>query len=72
MFFLTNCAIASFLSMLLPESPRYLVVKGDFKRARMAFNYIAKINGKKSGLDPGSERFIEELEYLKLPHFSHN
>lgn len=29
----------------LPESPRFLVTKRRYQRARKAFNYISKMNG---------------------------
>ena len=63
--------MGTILSFMMPESPRYLISIGDFKRARESFNFIARMNGKKP-LDPVIERFVEELEYKSqkiLPYF---
>ena len=64
-FFLGMCVISTLLTFFMPESPRYLISIGDFKRARQSFNFIARMNGRKP-LDPINERFVEELEY-KIP-----
>lgn len=61
-YFLSICIIGTVISYLMPESPRYLISIGDFKRARESFEFIAKLNGNKP-LDPQLERFVEELEY---------
>lgn len=46
-YFLSICIFGSVLSFMMPESPRYLICKGDFKRARQSFNFIAWMNGRK-------------------------
>ena len=61
-YFLMISIAGTIVSFIMPESPRYLISLGDFKRARESFNFIARMNGRKP-LDPNTERFVEELEY---------
>eukprot|EP00347_Sterkiella_histriomuscorum_P021166 403334998 len=71
-YFLSICMIGTLISFFMPESPRYLISIGDFKRARESFEFISKMNGKKP-LDPQLERFVEELEYKsKKPQHQHH
>jgi len=44
--FFAISAIGTGIAFFLPESPRYLISKGHYERARVAFNEIARKNGK--------------------------
>jgi hypothetical protein len=37
-FFLALSAIATFIATYLPESPKFLISKGHFEKARISFN----------------------------------
>ncbi len=50
-YFFSLCLVGMTISFFMPESPRYLICIGDFKRARDSFNFIARLNGRKP-LDP--------------------
>ena len=47
------------ISLIMPESPKFLLSKKKFTGARISFNTIARINGKDS-LDY-RERFVQEV-----------
>jgi hypothetical protein len=59
------CLVCTIGSFFLPESPRYLICKGQFLEAVASYNYIARFNRNKE-LKPGYDRFIEELCYEKI------
>lgn len=45
-FFFCISMVSLVLSLFLPESPKYLVAKGDFKNAKMIYNEIARVNNR--------------------------
>jgi len=65
-FYLILAAIPVLISYSLPESPRYLMSKRLYIKARQSFNKIATIN-QKNELCPQTEKFQQELDYLQVP-----
>ena len=45
-YYLSICIVGMIISFFMPESPRYLISIGDFKRARESFDFIARMNGR--------------------------
>jgi hypothetical protein len=45
-FFFTIAFIGLLMSFKLPESPKFLLSKGFYDKARKSFNHIAKMNKK--------------------------
>jgi MFS family permease len=63
--FFSITIIALIISFFLPESPKFLVSKGHFLKAKHSFNRIASINNMKP-LCYSKDAFKEELEYFGM------
>ena len=57
-FFFLISLFGFIISMFLPESPKYLIAKGKYNKARESLNTIASVNRRKA-LDE-TDHFIEE------------
>lgn len=57
-FYLILTGISTLITFWLPESPKFLVSKREYQEARIAYNKIAFINGKKCLSN--NDSFIEE------------